>query len=197
MLKYKTKRKLIRVFCDYCGKEYDKPISEYNRNKLHNKHCFCSRSCATSFGNSLPRKRSYKHLKKYQKEPNSFLYYMKLIRQRYKSSDIVIEDLKLQWEKQKGICIYSGINLILASHSKTHLNPIYRASLDRIDSSKGYIVGNIQFVSTSINFMKNTMSHEDTIKLCKLISKNYICTLMQDRTISSSSIEETDANSGN
>lgn len=38
----------------------------------------------------------------------------------------------------------------------------YRASLDRIDSSKGYIKGNVQFVATPINYLKGTMSDETT-----------------------------------
>jgi len=44
------------------------------------------------------------------------------------------------------------------------------ASLDRIDSNIGYIKGNIQWVSQCINYMKNTMTHEETIKICKLIT---------------------------
>lgn len=197
MLKYKHNRKLINLKCDYCGKEYDKPISEYNRNKFHHRHSFCSRSCATSFGNRLSKNRSHEHLKNFQRKSNPFLYYIKLVKQRFKYFDVTLNDLEEQWNLQKGICPYSGINLLLASHSKTHIDPIYRASLDRIDSSKGYIKGNIQFISTCINYMKNTISHEDTIKLCKLISKNYICTLMQDWTISSSTNVEMDALAGN
>lgn len=44
---------------------------------------------------------------------------------------------------------------------------------NRIDSSKGYEIGNVQFISTAINYMKNTMSHEDTIKLCNIIAQKY------------------------
>jgi len=177
--------KLINVKCDYCNKYYDKHLSEYKRNKSKNRHSFCSRSCAVIFGNKLPRIRHCEHLKKYKRKEISLLYYMKIIKQRFKEINITIVDLEEQWNIQKGICPYSGIHLELASHTKTHINPIFRASLDRKDSSKGYVKGNIQFVSTCINYMKNTISHEDTIKLCQLISKNYICTLMQDWTISS------------
>ena len=44
------------------------------------------------------------------------------------------------------------------------------ASLDRIDSSKGYIEGNIQWVHKDINRMKGDSSDNDFIKLCKIIS---------------------------
>lgn len=179
MLKYKKGRKLITIICDLCGKEYEKPITEYNRNKSLNRHSFCSRICSAKFGNkNVPRKRSYEHLKLYQKKANPFLFYLRTIRKRYKEINITIDDLIEQWDKQEGICPYSGIKLLLASSRNTHINPIYRASLDRIDSNKGYIKGNIQFTSTSINYMKNSMSHEDTIKLCKLITKNYVYTFV-------------------
>ena len=44
------------------------------------------------------------------------------------------------------------------------------ASLDRIDNSKGYIVGNVQWVHKQVNFMKGTMEQKEFIKFCKLIS---------------------------
>ena len=49
-----------------------------------------------------------------------------------------------------------------------------RASLDRIDSSKPYEVGNIQFISTPINYMKNSMSDEQTKTYLRVISANII-----------------------
>jgi hypothetical protein len=47
-------------------------------------------------------------------------------------------------------------------------------SLDRIDSSKPYEVGNIQFISTPINYMKNSMSDEQTKTYLRVISANII-----------------------
>lgn len=51
--------------------------------------------------------------------------------------------------------------------------PKYRnngtASLDRIDSSKGYIEGNVQWVHKDINIMKNIFSEEKLIEYCKQI----------------------------
>jgi hypothetical protein len=46
------------------------------------------------------------------------------------------------------------------------------ASIDRIDSSKGYILGNIQWVHKDVNFMKRTYSQEYFVKMCKLITEN-------------------------
>jgi hypothetical protein len=46
------------------------------------------------------------------------------------------------------------------------------ASVDRIDSDKGYIEGNIQWVHKTVNKMKNDIQQEEFIKLCKLITIN-------------------------
>jgi hypothetical protein len=46
------------------------------------------------------------------------------------------------------------------------------ASLDRIDSSKGYIVGNVQWVHKDINNMKQAFPQDYFIEICKLIAKN-------------------------
>ena len=46
------------------------------------------------------------------------------------------------------------------------------ASLDRIDSSKGYIEGNVQWVHKRVNLMKGNMSTENFIEWCNLVVKN-------------------------
>lgn len=58
--------------------------------------------------------------------------------------------------------------------TKATLDVSIRASLDRIDSSKPYEVGNIQFISTPINYMKNSMSDEQTREYLRVISANII-----------------------
>lgn len=45
------------------------------------------------------------------------------------------------------------------------------ASLDRIDSSKGYELGNIQWVHKQINLMKNKFSQDEFIRFCKLVAR--------------------------
>lgn len=45
-------------------------------------------------------------------------------------------------------------------------------SLDRIDSTKGYIEGNVQWVHKSVNIMKSTLTQEQFINFCKLVAEN-------------------------
>jgi hypothetical protein len=46
------------------------------------------------------------------------------------------------------------------------------ASLDRIDSSKGYIIGNIQWLHKVINEMKWDYLQSDFIHWCRLVAQN-------------------------
>lgn len=198
MEKYKINRKLITLTCDCCGKEFQKPISEYKRNLALGRSNYCSRSCSgKSCNKNGKQKGNYESIKDYTynrlDEFTPFRYYLRNVRKRFKECTITLQDLKDQWEKQQGICPYSGINLVLQTY-KNHSNDIiFSASLDRIDSSKGYIPGNIQFVSTAINYMKSTMSDERTKFLCHKIAEHFY----SEWTISSSQNEMSDAQAGN
>lgn len=46
-----------------------------------------------------------------------------------------------------------------------------RESLDRIDSSKGYIPGNIQWVHKDVNSLKSNFDEEESIKWCTMIAE--------------------------
>ena len=46
------------------------------------------------------------------------------------------------------------------------------ASLDRIDSSVGYVEGNVQWVFNKVNMMKQHYSQEDFIEVCKAVAFN-------------------------
>lgn len=70
--------------------------------------------------------------------------------------------------KQKKKCALSGVDIEIAGDHKYNT-----ASIDRIDSSKGYEEGNIQWVHKHINFMKRTYSQEYFIDMCKKVASNY------------------------
>jgi hypothetical protein len=71
------------------------------------------------------------------------------------------------WNKQKGKCAYTNEKLTLP---KKWNDKDYRATVDRIDSSKGYIPGNVQFVSQHVNLMKNKFTHNFFVETCKKIA---------------------------
>lgn len=47
------------------------------------------------------------------------------------------------------------------------------ASLDRIDSSKGYIEGNVQWLHKDVNNIKQDYSMDEFVRYCRLITENY------------------------
>jgi hypothetical protein len=74
------------------------------------------------------------------------------------------------WElflKQNKKCVLTGLDLTFPKYA---LDTSYNISLDRIDSSKGYIKGNVQWVDKRINFMKTTLDNQEFIELCKLVA---------------------------
>lgn len=82
--------------------------------------------------------------------------------------DITIE---YGWDlfcEQKGKCAYSDLQLYFPSDDEG----IHRTnvSLDRIDSSKGYEIGNVQWVHRAINHLKCQIPHELFIQTCNLVA---------------------------
>jgi len=81
---------------------------------------------------------------------------------------ITIEDMWNLFLKQNKKCIYSGWDLLLPSSKKLEKT----ASLDRIDSTKGYIIDNIQWVHKDINVMKMNYSHKYFMQMIQAIAKH-------------------------
>lgn len=74
--------------------------------------------------------------------------------------------------EQNKKCALSGIDLTFERNlgSRSSLKT-QTASLDRIDSSKGYIEGNVQWVHKTINRLKMDLSDNEFIQYCKNIAK--------------------------
>jgi hypothetical protein len=81
--------------------------------------------------------------------------------------------VKAQWEKQNGICPYTGWNLVNVETSRQKLDKSpNKASLDRSESSIGYVPGNIQFVAMMANFAKNNFSSAQLVEFCRAVTAN-------------------------
>jgi hypothetical protein len=74
------------------------------------------------------------------------------------------------FERQKGFCVLSGLPIYLSRSFANRKSQT--ASIDRIDSSGGYIVGNVQWVDKRINRMKQDHSDGEFIALCKAVAKH-------------------------
>lgn len=65
------------------------------------------------------------------------------------------EYAKKQWDDQGGVCYYSGIPLEFGTGS------LKSASFERLDSTKGYISGNVVFASLALNHAKHSSTQDD------------------------------------
>ena len=72
--------------------------------------------------------------------------------------------------KQDRKCRYSGMELFFSRNNLEHIMGEYTASLDRIDSSKGYIEGNVHWVHKRINVMKGKMSEQEFLNFCEAVA---------------------------
>jgi hypothetical protein len=165
----------VKCRCD-CGNLKNCDFQDLRRGRI--KACGCKRH--TPELNELSRIRAYQLLEKgvlnkggdnYPKEDREFKYMLYRIKTKgRKECFISVQDLKDVWESQNGICAYSKIKLSLPTFSNPNsLEPYYMASVDRIDSLKPYSKDNIQFVSRTINYAKNSMTHEQMCEFIELI----------------------------
>ena len=82
---------------------------------------------------------------------------------------ITIDDIWNVYVKQNKKCAISGIFISFAANHKEYISYSAAASVDRIDSSKGYTIDNIQIVHKQINMMKQSLSDGDFINWCRII----------------------------
>ena len=141
--------------CD-CGNKYESPTGRLNAGDT--KSCGCKR-CTTGKGSHAWQGCG--------DIPLGFFNSFKIgAGRRDKEFSITIEDVRNQWEKQKGKCAYTGEDLTFGVRAWRQERT---ASLDRIDNSKGYVLGNIEFCHKHINLMKHSFEKEHFIKMCKLV----------------------------
>lgn len=160
------KEAFILSRCD-CG--FEKLISCYYLKKGSSTGCFnCGHG---NKGESNPSWKGFKDI------PGSFLARVKSRAKKIiVEFDITGEDIYNQWLKQNKKCALTGLDIDFVNINKgnttrkeSKYDLICSASLDRIDSSKGYTKNNIQIVHKDINIMKNEYNQEYFISFCKKV----------------------------
>lgn len=76
--------------------------------------------------------------------------------------NLTFEHLRDMFYQQKGKCFYTGepFNFFCKLNSP---------SLDRVDSDKGYVTGNIVWCRSRINFMKYNDTYEEFLVECRAV----------------------------
>ena len=187
-------KKFIEIKCGYCENKTLKELKEYERQIGKGRVKFyCNLSCAAKDNVALVKQAEYSktHPTEFNLKvrdiprirtnpPNPFKYYIRKIRQRLKGNltqrniefNLSDSDLQKIWEKQKGICPYTQKDMCFPSIGQSGLP--YQASLDRIDSSKGYTIENVEFVCLCVNYAKNGFSKEQMLAFFKGINEKEI-----------------------
>lgn len=80
--------------------------------------------------------------------------------------------LRQLYQEQEGRCAISGIEMVIRGERCAADSP-YSISLDRIDSDKGYVEGNVWLVCTGINLMKSRLSMNQFIEFCQKVVENF------------------------
>lgn len=155
-------RKSYICRCELCG---NTDVIAFESRLISGKkiHCGCGFKSHEK-GNNNP------NFKGYEEISGSFYNRFKLNAQ-YRNIEFSIT-IKYLWDlflKQNKKCALSKINLKFPLTVKFKDGNI---SLDRIDSSKGYVEGNVQWVHKDINYMKQDLDQNQFINYCKLISQN-------------------------
>lgn len=97
---------------------------------------------------------------------------LKRAKRKQHEIDITREEAEELYLKQNRLCSLSALPISFAESGTDYLKGNQTASLDRIDSKKGYVKGNVQWVHKSVNLMKNTLNQSQFINICKLIARN-------------------------
>lgn len=166
--------KTVTVKCAFCENPIEKLQKEVNRSLKHNRKMFCNHSCSCSYGLKInPRKGNPQLLKANNRldKFSPFRYYVNKAKSKqridsYGVTNLSVEYLNNLWESQKGICPYTKKFMFLPPNTKTHNYKAVpnQASLDRINSSLGYIEGNVEFVCYAVNLAKNSFGREEMIE---------------------------------
>ncbi len=188
----KNARQIVELNCRYCHNSFKRFKKEYDRQiKRGRSKFYCNNTCSSKDNPALVKQTDYcknhpqevrlklinspNYHGRIKDEFSPFLKYISKIKQRNQSfhssreTEITAEYLKEIWDKQNGVCPYTGLKMQLRDYSKPS-SPA-NASVDRIDSTKGYIRDNIEFVCMSVNYAKNEFSKQEMLIFFKSINK--------------------------
>ena len=165
------------MLCKKCGEE--KELSHFLFSKRRNRLEGWCRACRVKKTLLWRREHIVKHrehdaaykraLRK--KEPfsmrlqnmrGSASQHAKILRLPY---EITTEYLREIYKAQNGRCYYTGIEMIINGNRKTDL---FLMSCDRIDSTKGYVKGNVVLCCFGLNMLKGKQAPEEMFRCLRL-----------------------------
>lgn len=156
-----TNKYMAKCLCD-CGNI--KEILVKNLVNGRTKSCGCSKTHYKNLtGEKSPCFKGYKDIRK--------TYWNKLAKRSELREQSFSLTMKQGWELfelQNRKCALTGLPIVFDK-----CNGNTTASLDRINTNKGYEVDNVQWVHKDVNKMRNVYTIEYFIKICKLVATNH------------------------
>lgn len=147
--------------CSKC--QTAKPTTEFNKTKTNKDGLsYLCRDCNREVSKAYRERNStryYENQKARRENENVFIsqtFYSLKTRTSKKGLEVTVTTeylLKLLQDSEYK-CSVTGQAMNLRSHPRKKANP-FKASLDRIDSTKGYTEGNVQWVCWAVNQMKS------------------------------------------
>lgn len=146
--------------CIKCKRE--KVLSEFSFNTARSKHISTCKPCV-SLKTKEWQKKLYTSTSEKDLLETTFYKISQSSHSNARSRNIPyllsLQDLRTLYNKQNGKCFYTGVVMALKAGSTNDCHPLH-ISLDRIDSSRGYIVGNVVFCCWGVNALKGKHSIE-------------------------------------
>jgi len=116
-----------------------------------------------------------KRIKYHTTEEGRLGYTFRSAKQRAKKNGtlftIVKKDLEVLYANQNKRCSLSGRKFVFELPTSAGITKD-SISLDRIDSSKGYTVDNIQLVTSQVNYAKSYFTQSEFINMCLAVTEN-------------------------
>lgn len=161
--------------CTHCDEYF--PLSQFytsgkkrNGDPKYNSWCqACIKAKQASYhqrkwGEEMLQRSAYKRAKTVE----TYLMYL-LGKARARSGgevELEVSDLVRLWFLQGGRCALTGWEM---TRSLGKGSIATNASIDRVDSSKGYVRGNVQLVCRATNTAKSNLTTEDFVALCRAV----------------------------
>ena len=155
LIQLDKKHKGYKVRCKNCGKEFIK-----DRTRIGKTGCQCVKAQRPAKNYNGHKDLSYSYFKSIKSGAGI----------RNLVFEITMQDIWDLFIKQDRKCKLSGLILVIDRNYRR--NNKTTASLDRIDSNKGYTLDNIQWIHKDLNKMKMNYSNEYFIEMCRLIANN-------------------------
>lgn len=161
--KDKCGRQQYKTKCTICGLIAHVRVSRYDKDAPC-KHCSTVERNKQGLGRGAENRQITKTF---------FNYFKNGAKRRKVEFKVSITYVNSLWT---GKCAISGLSIEAPRTTDGNGNfsrEGITASLDRINSSLGYVEGNVQWVHKYINIMKNGFSQEEFIYLCQTVAQNH------------------------